>query len=93
LLKDKQHLQKIREMNCTICNCPPNCDPHHITYAEKRGFGQKVGDNFTVPLCRMCHTKLHNFKHGEELFWSIQGIDPIELAEEYYGKENTQDSI
>ena len=52
MIKDNEHLEKVREMDCCICECPPRCDPHHITYAEKRGFGQKVGDNFTVPLCR-----------------------------------------
>ena len=54
MLKDNKHLQRIREMNCTLCDCPPNCDPHHITYAEKRGFGQKVvfpyPDELLVPL-------------------------------------------
>ena len=89
MIKDNEHLEKVREMDCCICECPPRCDSHHITYAEKRGFGQKVGDNFTVPLCRMCHTNLHNYKYGEKLFWSLQGIDPLELAEEIYGQKNT----
>jgi hypothetical protein len=89
MLKSEKHLKKIRELSCCICNLPPRSDPHHITYAEKRGFGQKVGDNFTVPLCRICHTELHNYQHGEELFWSLKGIDPIELAEELYNGEET----
>ena len=90
MLKNNKHLETSRGMPCTLCNAPPRSDPHHITYAEKRGVGQKVGDNFTVPLCRMCHTKLHNFKFGEKLFWALEGIDPIELTGGlFHGKENT----
>lgn len=77
-------------MPCLLCNAPPKSDPHHITYAEKRGVGSKVDDKWTVPLCRLCHTKLHNYKYGEELFWSLEGIDPKEMAEELFnGKEIT----
>ena len=94
MLKDNKHLKKIRGLSCSICNSPPQSDPHHVTYAEKRGFGQKVGDNYTVPLCRLCHTELHNFKYGEELFWSLKGIDPLELSEELYnGQKDTEKGI
>jgi hypothetical protein len=37
--------------------------------------GLKVGDNFTVPLCRLHHTELHSFKQGELNYWLVQGID------------------
>ncbi len=88
-IKSEKHLKKIREMECLICNAPPQSDPHHITFAEQSGMGRKVGDNWTVPVCRKCHGDIHLYKYGEQLFWAMQGIDPMEKAKEYYGKETT----
>ena len=39
----------------------------------------KVGDEFTVPLCRAHHRELH--QGGNELsWWHDMGIDPLEVA-------------
>tara|TARA_Y100000401_G_scaffold99849_1_gene88413 strand:- start:1177 stop:1479 length:303 start_codon:yes stop_codon:yes gene_type:complete len=92
-IESSKHLEKIRGMSCIICNSPPRCDPHHITYAEESGMGAKVGDNWTVPLCRKCHGDLHMYKYGEKLFWATMGIDPLEKAKEFYGSKVTKESI
>ncbi len=55
--------------------------------------GAKVGDNWTVPLCRKCHGDLHMYKYGEKLFWATMGIDPLEKAKEFYGSKVTKESI
>lgn len=51
--------------------------------------GLKVGDQWTVPLCPICHHELHTCKYGEKLFWIQNGIDPIEKAKEYWHEYNT----
>ena len=44
-----------------------------------RGLGQKVSDEFTVPLCRAHHRELH--RTGKESdWWAKAGLEPISLA-------------
>lgn len=41
--------------------------------------GRKVGDDYTVPLCRMHHSDLH--ESGNEAAWRRDiGIEPLEIA-------------
>ena len=50
-LRDRQHLRFVAKQPCLVCGREP-CDPHHLRFAQPRGLGQKVSDEFTVPLCR-----------------------------------------
>lgn len=61
-----------------ICRAPAT-EAHHVTFAEKRGKGQKVGDQWTVPLCWSCHRALHAARN-ERSWWAIQGVDPLLAA-------------
>ncbi len=45
-----------------------------------RGIGQKVGDQFTVPLCVKHHHQLHNCGMSERDFWLKIDIDPIPIC-------------
>ncbi|QDW36922.1 hypothetical protein FFI89_007055 [Bradyrhizobium sp. KBS0727] len=45
--------------------------------------GQKVSDEFTVPLCRAHHRELH--RAGKENDgWSKMGIEPLGIARELW---------
>jgi hypothetical protein len=77
-LRDKQHLRLVAKQPCLVCGREP-CDPHHLRFAQQRGLGQKVSDEFTVPLCRAHHRELH--RAGKEAeWWSKTGIDPLGIA-------------
>ncbi len=77
-LRDKQHLRFIARQPCLVCGREP-CDPHHLRFAQQRGLGQKVSDEFTVPLCRAHHRELH--RAGKERdWWSRNGLEPLESA-------------
>ena len=53
--------------------------PHHLRFAQSRGLGLKVSDEFTVPLCRAHHRELH--RTGKESdWWAKAGLEPISLA-------------
>ena len=65
-LRDKQHLRFVAKQPCLVCGREP-CDPHHLRFAQPRGLGQKVSDEFTVPLCRAHHRELH--RAGKESDW------------------------
>ena len=49
-----------------------------------RGIGQKVGDQFTIPLCVKHHHQLHNCGLSERQFWQKIDIDPIPICSIFY---------
>ena len=62
-LRDKPHLQFVAKQPCLVCGRQP-CDAHHLRFAQSRGLGLKVSDEFTVPLCRAHHRELHHIRQG-----------------------------
>jgi hypothetical protein len=50
-----------------------------VRFAQLRGLGRKVSDEFTVPLCRGHHREVH--RSGDEVtWWNKAGIDPTVTA-------------
>jgi ERF superfamily len=76
--RDRQHLRFVAKQPCLVCGREP-CDPHHLRFAQPRGLGQKVSDEFTVPLCRAHHRELHRAGKERE-WWSRNGLEPLESA-------------
>lgn len=90
----KNHLAYVRSLPCLVCASPSgSADPHHVQFAEEKSLGTKVGDQFTVPLCRPCHNELHQSGIREHLWWSLKGIEPLEEAEEIYAKNTSKKSV
>lgn len=81
------YLREIRGESCLVCNSPPPVHAHHLRHSEKRGFGQKVGDNWVVPLCWKCHADCHT-RGDEEDWWAdeVHREEPIEWAKDNYEK-------
>lgn len=80
--RDKNHLRHVASLSCLVCGRKP-CQAHHITYAQRRGLGQKVSDEFTVPLCTIHHRQLHD--HGnEKTWWVSHAIEPLAIAEQVW---------
>lgn len=76
--RNKTHLRFVAKQPCIICGRRP-CDAHHLRFAQTRGLGLKVSDEFTVPLCRGHHRELH--RAGAELaWWNRLGVDPTVTA-------------
>jgi hypothetical protein len=76
--RDRHHLRFVAQQPCLLCGREP-CDPHHLKFAQDRGLGQKVSDEFTVPLCRAHHRELHH-AGKERDWWSRRGIEPLASA-------------
>jgi hypothetical protein len=53
--------------------------PTICVFAQPRGLGLKVSDEFTVPLRRGHHRELHRASI-ETVWWSKIGIDPVVIA-------------
>ena len=77
-VRDKEHLRYVASQPCLLCSATPS-DAHHVRFAQPRAMGRKVGDEFTVPLCRAHHRELHH-SGNEAAWWHDMGIDPIEIA-------------
>jgi len=77
-LRDKAHLRFVAKQPCLICGRQPS-DAHHLRFAQPRGLGLKVSDEFTVPLCRGHHRELHRASK-EVVWWSKFGIEPVTVA-------------
>jgi hypothetical protein len=82
--RDREHLKFVAAQPCLVCGRTPS-DPHHIKFAEQRAMGRKVGDRFTVPICRLHHRELHRRGH-ERAWWEKQKIDPLPVAENLWAK-------
>jgi hypothetical protein len=84
--RNKAHLRFVATHACLVCGREPS-DPHHVRFAQPKGLGQKVSDEFVVPLCRTHHREVHN-TGKEQDWWTKNGIDPIKIASELW-REST----
>ena len=82
-IKDKEYLKWVASNPCILCQ-DTRCQAHHITFAMPRGISQKVGDQYTVPLCYKHHHQLHNCGLSEREFWAKIDIDPLPIAKIFY---------
>jgi ERF superfamily len=77
-LRDKEHRKFVSRQACLVCGRTPS-DPHHLTFMQPRALGNRVSDEFTVPICRIHHRELH--RHSDEAaWWGKVHIDPIPVA-------------
>jgi hypothetical protein len=81
-LRDKGHLKFVASQPCLICGRNP-ADAHHVRFAQPRGMGLKVSDEFTVPLCRTHHRDNHRFG-DEQAWWNKQSIDPLAVSRQLW---------
>src|SRR5438874_1725931 len=77
-LRDKDHRKFLTRQPCLVCGRVPS-DSHHLTFAQPRALGNRVSDEFTVPVCRIHHRELH--RSGDEAaWWQKLNIDPVSVA-------------
>jgi hypothetical protein len=76
--RDKAHLIFVATQACLLCGRQPS-DAHHLRFAQPRAIGMKVGDEFTVPLCRIHHRQVHQTGKEAE-WWNDLDIDAVEIA-------------
>ncbi|GAB5504381.1 Rad52/Rad22 family DNA repair protein [Pyruvatibacter sp.] len=90
-IRDKAHLKKVAALSCLVCGRRPS-QAHHLTYAQHRGLGQKVSDEFTVPLCAIHHRALHDVGN-EEKWWAQHSIDPLPIALGFWKAHKTGEAL
>src|SRR6516165_4753313 len=77
-IRSKEHLRYVAQQSCLICGRSPS-HAHHIRFAQSKGLGLKVSDEFTVPLCVIHHQQNHA-TGNERLWWQEYKIDPLPVA-------------
>ena len=73
-IRCKEHLRLVAEQPCLVCGRSPS-HAHHIRYAQAKGLGLKVSDEFTVPLCAIHHSENHA-TGNERRWWQEHNLDP-----------------
>jgi hypothetical protein len=89
------HLRWIATIPCIACSGGrlPGLDwmdrgsvsqAHHLTHAQLRARGLKVGDQWAVPMCPRHHDPNHSgsvhANGAERAWWAMKGIDPLPIA-------------
>ena len=87
-LRDKTHLKFVASQPCLVCGRQPS-DPHHLRFAQPRGLGLKVSDEFTVPVCRGHHRQLHQ-TGNEVAWWEALKINALEIAKGLWEQTHPQ---
>lgn len=78
-IRNAKYRLNVRRQPCLICGAQAD-DAHHLRFAQDRGMGLKVGDQFCVPLCRGHHRENHTWG-AERTWWALHGVDPVAWAE------------
>jgi len=76
--RSKEHLRFVAQQPCLVCGRSP-AHAHHIRFAQSKGLGLKVSDEFTVPLCAIHHSENHT-TGDERRWWQERKIDPLPVA-------------
>jgi DNA recombination protein Rad52 len=81
-IRSKEHLRFVAQQPCLICGRSPS-HAHHVRFAQSRGVGLKVSDEFTVPLCAIHHQQNHS-TGNERFWWQERKIDALKIASELW---------
>jgi len=64
--KQREHLGKVKELPCSVCDEPGPSDAHHV----------KQHRQYTcVALCKSCHQGALLGWHGQKRMWAIKHMD------------------
>lgn len=62
------HLEKVRNLDCSICDAPGPSEAHHIVQ----------GDHYTtIACCPECHRGAFLGFHGQKRAWTIRKLDEL----------------
>lgn len=79
-----RYLEWIKTQPCECCGKPSD-DPHHLIGWRQGGMATKAHDIFAIPLCRQCHTELHNDPVKFERKHVPQPVMIIRVLDRAYG--------
>ena len=70
--KQRAHIQRVKELPCSVCDAPGPSDAHHI----------KQHRQYTVvALCKDCHQGPVMGWHGQKRMWAITKMDELDALD------------
>lgn len=66
--RERAHMQRVKELACSVCDAPGPSDAHHIEQALQF---------CVVALCKDCHQGSHNGIHGRRAMWKVKRMDEL----------------
>ncbi len=67
-----KYIDFVRTLPCSHCRCTP-AEAHHIKGVGMSGFGTRAHDAHSMPLCRDCHSLVHqDVKGWPQARWMIE---------------------
>lgn len=69
---EREHLARVKELPCSVCDAPPPSDAHHI----------KQSSAYTcVALCKSCHQGSLMGWHGQKRAWALHKMDELDALD------------
>lgn len=69
---EREHLRRIKQLGCSICDAPPPVEAHHI----------EQGLQYTaIALCPSCHRDAVMGWHGQRRAWAIRKMDELKALD------------
>lgn len=68
-VSERRHVQRVKELPCSVCDAPPPSDAHHIK--QRLHFA-------VVALCKDCHQGAFNGIHGQARMWAVRKLEEID---------------
>ena len=63
-MRSPKRLAEIRKLPCVRCGNPNSQAAHSNSSKHGKGRGIKASDQFTIPLCAICHAAFDRFELG-----------------------------
>jgi len=60
MFRSRKYLDFVKSLDCCNCGAPADEAHHIIGIGGHSGMGMKPSDSLTMPVCRGCHTTIHN---------------------------------
>ena len=80
---ERDHIGRVKELPCALCDAPAPPDAHHLV--EGRTPGRRSGDYLCMPLCKDCHQGTGGI-HGDRTMWRIYKKPELECLNETLAK-------
>ncbi|HAB71582.1 MAG TPA: DUF968 domain-containing protein [Acinetobacter nosocomialis] len=92
-MRDAKRLAAIRKLPCVRCGQSPSQAAHSNSSKHGKGRGIKASDEFTVPLCAICHGLFDQFNLGTRQESEALFDDWLEKTELMLKIDTNSDSV
>ncbi|CAB4132654.1 hypothetical protein UFOVP259_63 [uncultured Caudovirales phage] len=68
-IKEREHLQNVKSLPCSVCDAPAPSDAHHVK--QHRQY-------VCIALCKSCHQGALMGWHGQKRAWALHKMDEMD---------------